>query len=285
MHRAIHRAGPELPLGGECNAVLGDPNVIRDDISPRRSPAVLDGCARGAPDAHVWIHDEVPGGGERQDEPFDELDRELTWMDRFLHVVGLHVGEDPQVAGVLSQGVSGVLAGVLPLPGSLARVLLADPNGIEVEPVRVPLGEPQDHLVSAREALRAVQPVLEVPDAAAQLRARLIPSTPCDPKLTRARRAGGGTPRSVPTSARARRSARVRSRTPPAPARPARARSARPPREAPPRRGGQRGRAPAPPDRAPPGSGARRRAGRSRAGPRARVRSDGRAPCPPRASA
>src|SRR5439155_18147701 len=116
------------------------------------------------------------------------------------------------------------------------------------------------------------------PDAAAQLRARLIPSTPCDPKLTRARRAGGGTPRSAPTSARARRSARARNRTPRAPARPARARSARPPREAPPRRGGRRGRAPGPPDRAPPGSGARRRAGRSRAGPRARVRSDGRAP-------
>ena len=166
MHRAIHRSRLELPLGGECNALLGDPKVVRDDVRPRRSPAVLDGCARSAADAHVWIHDEVAGGGERQDEPFDELDRELAWMGRFLHVVGLHVGEDPHVAGVLSQGVPGVLAGVLPLPGSLARVLLGDPNGIEVEPVRVPLGEPQDHLVSPREALRAVQPVLEVPDDA-----------------------------------------------------------------------------------------------------------------------
>src|SRR5216110_870091 len=104
MHRAIHRSRLELPLGGECNALLGDPKVVRDDVRPRRSPAVLDGCARGAADAHVWIHDEVAGGGERQDEPFDELDRELAWMGRFLHVVGLHVREDPQVAGVLSQG-------------------------------------------------------------------------------------------------------------------------------------------------------------------------------------
>src|SRR5437762_5626359 len=188
MHRAIHRSRLELPLYGECNALLGDPKVVRDDVRPRRSPAVLDGCARSAADAHVWIHDEVAGGGERQDEPFDELDRELAWMDRFLHVVGLHVGEDPHIAGVLSQGVSGVLAGILPLPGSLARVLLGDPNRIEVEPVRVPLGEPQDHLVSPREALRAVQPVLEVPDDAIRSR-----SSACLWKCGKSRMSSGRT--------------------------------------------------------------------------------------------
>src|SRR5437016_12824269 len=87
-------------------------------------------------------------------------------MDRLLHVVGLHVGEYPDVARVLSQRVSAVLAGVLPLPGSLAGILLGDPNGIEVEGVGVTLGEPQDHFVAPREAPGAVQPVFEVPDDA-----------------------------------------------------------------------------------------------------------------------
>src|SRR3989449_10264837 len=87
-------------------------------------------------------------------------------MDRLLHVVGLHVGEDPDVARVLSQWVSAVLAGVLPCPGALAGVLLGNPNGIEVEGVGVTLGEPQDHFVAPREAPGAVQPVLEVPDDA-----------------------------------------------------------------------------------------------------------------------
>src|SRR5438094_10429396 len=98
MHRAIHRSRLELPLYGESNALLGDPKVVRDDVRPRRSPAVLEGCAPSAADAHVWIHDEVAGGRDRQGEPFDQLDRELAWLDRFPHEVGLHAAAAPLIA-------------------------------------------------------------------------------------------------------------------------------------------------------------------------------------------
>src|SRR5207248_5711452 len=166
MHRAMHRTGRELPPGSEGDALPRDADVLRDDVRPGGPPAVFDGRARGAPDPQIRIDDEIPGGRERDDEPFDQLDRELAWVDRLLHVVGLHVGEDPHVARVLSQRVAAVLADVLPLPGSLAGVLLGDPDGIEVEGVGVTFGEPQDHLVASREAARAVQAVLEVPDDA-----------------------------------------------------------------------------------------------------------------------
>src|SRR5262249_56835980 len=60
--------------------------------------------------------------------------------------------------------MAGVLARALALPAALAGIFLRHADGIEVEDRVAPLGEPEQHLVAARESLRAVQSVLEVPD-------------------------------------------------------------------------------------------------------------------------
>src|SRR5207245_1171723 len=88
MHRAMHRTGRELPPGSEGDALPRDADILRDDVRPGGPPAVFDRRARGAPDPQIRIDDEIPGGRERDDEPFDQLDRELAWVDRLLHVVG-----------------------------------------------------------------------------------------------------------------------------------------------------------------------------------------------------
>src|SRR4029453_4793751 len=87
-------------------------------------------------------------------------------MDRLLDVVRLDVGKRPDVARVLAQRMPGVLSGARPLPGALAGILRRPADRVEVEDAVVAVREPEDHLVAAGEAFRAVQPVLEVPDDA-----------------------------------------------------------------------------------------------------------------------
>jgi len=78
-------------------------------------------------------------------------------------VIVLDVRDDPHVARILSEGMTGKLSGTRPLVVALAGVLLGYPHGVEAKDV-VGAGEPQNRLVPAGEAARAVQSVLEVPD-------------------------------------------------------------------------------------------------------------------------
>src|SRR5262249_5039 len=93
-----------------------------------------------------------------------KLDWELTWMNRFLHVVVLHVGNDPNVAGILSERVARILTLLGAFERLLPRILLRHTDRVEIEHVVVAFGEPDDVFIAAREAVLAMQPVLEAPD-------------------------------------------------------------------------------------------------------------------------
>src|SRR4029077_9757651 len=110
----------------------------------------------------VRVDDQITGLGEREHQPLDQLDRELTGMDRLLDVVVLHVRDHPHVTRVLAERMAGRLPRARTLEVPLARILLWHPHRIEMEDVGG-AGEPEDRLVTAREATRAVEAVLEVP--------------------------------------------------------------------------------------------------------------------------
>src|SRR6185503_5064826 len=93
----------------------------------------------------------------------DQLDRELTGVEGLLHVVVLDVRDHPYVARVLAERMTGRLPDVRTLPVALARILLGHAHRVEIEDVLL-TGEPEDRLVTPREAPAAMQPVLEVPD-------------------------------------------------------------------------------------------------------------------------
>ena len=85
-------------------------------------------------------------------------------MRRLLHVIVLHVGENPDIARILAQRIARQLAGPWPLEVALVRILLRHPNRIHIKVIAVRLGEPRDRLITPRKPLGAVQPVLEMPD-------------------------------------------------------------------------------------------------------------------------
>ena len=96
-------------------------------------------------------------------------------MDRLLDVVVLDVGEYPDVAGVLAHRVAGQLAAPGALEVALVRVFGRDADRVEVEDVIVGRSEPVDGFVTPGEPLRAMQPVLEMPDdAVAELEAVVL---------------------------------------------------------------------------------------------------------------
>src|SRR5213080_1455132 len=174
VHRPAHRPRLQPSLGGQADPLAGDLNIGGQALRPGRPSPVHHRRARRRADAHEGIDDEVAGLRHGQDEPFDELYRELARMDRLLDVVRLDVRKDPDVARVLPERVAGVLAGARSLPGALAGILLRNADGVEVERVVAPLGEPEDHLVAARKPALAVEAVLEVPDdAVAELELRV----------------------------------------------------------------------------------------------------------------
>jgi hypothetical protein len=85
-------------------------------------------------------------------------------MTGLFYMITFYVGDDPQVARVLTQWVARVFPGIRSFEVFLAGIFLWNANGVQVEDIIVSLGEPDDSLVSARKPLRAMQSMLEVPD-------------------------------------------------------------------------------------------------------------------------
>src|SRR5262249_8338177 len=138
-------------------------HVAGIDLRSRRAAAVSYGRHGGRADPHVRIQHEVAAIGERQHEPLHQLDRELARVERLLHVVVLHVRDDPHVARILPERMTGELPGAWTLVVTFPRVLLRYTNGIQAKDV-VRTAEPEDRLIPAGEPARAVEPVLEMPD-------------------------------------------------------------------------------------------------------------------------
>jgi hypothetical protein len=101
---------------------------------------------------------------ECQNEPLWNFNWELTGMIRFLNMVTLHVWDNPNIAGVLAQRITGVLATARTFVSLLSRVLLRDSYSIKIEDVVVTLGVPEDAFIASGKAPFAVQAMLEVPD-------------------------------------------------------------------------------------------------------------------------
>lgn len=87
-------------------------------------------------------------------------------MRGLLDVVVLHVRDNPEVAGILAVRIPRQLPAPRPFEVSLARILGRHSDWVEIELVSVGLCKPIDGFVSTRQSLRAMQPVLEVPDNA-----------------------------------------------------------------------------------------------------------------------
>src|SRR5450759_3412670 len=85
-------------------------------------------------------------------------------MCRLFDVVRLHVGDHPNIAGVLAERVTRQLPPLRSLERSFVWVLLRHPHRVKVEVVALTLREPEDGLVAPAEPLRCMQPMLEVPD-------------------------------------------------------------------------------------------------------------------------
>ena len=103
----------------------------------------------GRAHAHEGVHHEVGGVSHREDEALDQFDRELAGVDGLLDVVVFDVRDEPKVAGVFPLRVARVLADLRSLVVALARVLLGNPDRVEIEDVVIALGEPQDGFVAA----------------------------------------------------------------------------------------------------------------------------------------
>src|SRR5438552_16380804 len=90
-------------------------------------------------------------------------------MDRLLDVIMFDVWDDPDVSGIFSQRVAGILAGLWSFEILLSWILLGNSDRVEIENVIVCFGEPKNSFVPAGESTAAMQSVLEVPyDAIAQ---------------------------------------------------------------------------------------------------------------------
>lgn len=88
--------------------------------------------------------------GQRQNQTFDKLDRKLARVLGLLDVIILHVRENPYVAGILAERVSGKLPDLGSLEVLLVGIFGWDPDRVQIECVVLGLGEPQDRFVSAR---------------------------------------------------------------------------------------------------------------------------------------
>src|SRR5437868_3653282 len=87
-------------------------------------------------------------------------------MCDFFNVIGLHVWNVPDIAWVFPFGVSAEFAFVLTLVMAFAGILLRNANGVYVEIIAVPFGEPQNRFV---------------PSAKPSCAVKSVPERPCDP--------------------------------------------------------------------------------------------------------
>jgi len=85
--------------------------------------------------ANEWIQNPLSFVGQCQHETLEQFHRTLARMDSFFHVVRFHVGDFPNVTGVLAQRVATKLALLRPLEILFLRVFLRHPDGIQIEGV------------------------------------------------------------------------------------------------------------------------------------------------------
>jgi hypothetical protein len=79
-------------------------------------------------------------------------------------MIVLYIGDDPDVAGILPQRVRGKFTPPWALERALSRILLRNPNRIQVEHVVCTFCEPQNCLVPARQSLGAMKAMFKVPN-------------------------------------------------------------------------------------------------------------------------
>ena len=94
--------------------------------------------------------------GQGPNEPFNKFNRELAVVIRFFNVVRFHIGNDPDIAGVLSQGVARKLSGFGPFEIVLFGVFGRYSNGVQVKGIFIRFCEPEDCFVAARQSVGAV---------------------------------------------------------------------------------------------------------------------------------
>ena len=100
-----HGPHGESPLGKQVDPLLHEVDIFWYEVYPDGCALVLDGCQDSRACACEWVEERISRIGERQDESFDEFDRELARVGGFLRVVMFDVGDEPHVAWVFPERV------------------------------------------------------------------------------------------------------------------------------------------------------------------------------------
>jgi hypothetical protein len=87
-------------------------------------------------------------------------------VNGLLSVVVFNVRNYPHVAGVFAQRITGILTDFCAFVILLARILLRDPDSIEIKNVIVRLRKPQDSFITPGKTALAMQAVFECPNDA-----------------------------------------------------------------------------------------------------------------------
>src|SRR3972149_4115737 len=142
---SFHRGG---------NPPLGDADIVLFLLNSRCPPSVQHSSNQCGAHSGERVKDDVSFPSQGEDQAFNKLNWKLSRMNRLLRVVGLDVRDVPyellpilckdfpHVSRVLALWISRRLTVLRSLVVGLARILLRDSDGGEVEQVIVTLREP-----------------------------------------------------------------------------------------------------------------------------------------------
>ena len=130
----------------EC--ALGDIDIFCFDFRTGTTPAVTDSSNDRGSASDKGIKHPIGFITHGKYEAFDQLDRELTWVVSFFHMVVFNIWNVPDITGILAERIARVLAGFGSLEIFFAGVFLRDAHWIKIEDIFIRLsGEPKNSFV------------------------------------------------------------------------------------------------------------------------------------------
>ena len=102
-------AAPQTSFERVLNSAPCYGQIFVNDIRSRCSPALQD-CGTGRTTSpQIWVNDQVLTICESKHQALHQFNRELTRMDCLSHMIVFDVWNGPNVTGVLSKWVAGIL--------------------------------------------------------------------------------------------------------------------------------------------------------------------------------